>query len=516
MLIKVENTGQFGIVQDAAAQDLPNNAWSSGKNVRFRNGYAEKFSGQNAIYDPPSVKPYHLQPLTTATGRFWVYGSLTKLYAVSNLTHTNITRQTAGVDVDYAATADARWNGGVLSGIAILNNGVDDPQYWAGDVGTNAAALTAWPASTKCAVIRTFKSHLIAMNITKGASNYPYMVKWSHPADAGTLPASWDHTDPTKDAGEYDLSDDAGHVVDGLALGETFIVYKENAYYAMSYIGAPYIFRFNKISDYGGALATNCVAYFPGGHLVFGQGDIFVHQGGAPQSILTGVMRKWLYSNLDSQYYSRSFVVANPASNEVWVCFPETGQTSCTLALVWNWKDNTTTIRDLPSALCGGAGVIDYQVADSWNSDTETWDDDATPWNFNEYTQAAERLVIGSDSTKIYMTDASKTFAGTNFNAYMQREGMHFGAPEAVKLCKSIRPRFDAAPGTAINVYLGGSMDASAGTTWSGPYTFTVGSSYKVDGFASGRYLAVKFESTGAVSWRLKSYDIELEQIGAF
>ena len=516
MLVKIDNAGQYGIAADAFASELPNNAWSGGRNIRFRNGYAEKFSGQNAIYDPPTVTPYGLFPLSTATGRFWIYAGLAKLYAVSNATHTNITRQTAGVDVDYAATADTRWNGGVLSGIAILNNGVDDPQYWAGDVGTKAAALTAWPANTKCAVIRTFKNYLVALNITKAGTNYPYMVKWSHPADPGALPVSWDQTDATKDAGEYDLSDDPGRIIDGLALGDTFIVYKEGAYYSMQYIGPPYIFRFQKISDYGGALAANCVAAFPGGHLVFGQGDVFVHSGGAPTSILTGAMRKWLYSNLDSQYYGRSFVVSNQANSEIWICFPETGKTSCNLALVWNWKDNTVTVRDLPDATAGASGVIDYSLSDSWASDTETWDADATPWNFNEYTQAAERLMLASTGTKIYLADASKTFAGSNFTAYMQREGMAFDAPEVVKLVKGLRPRFDAPVGTTINVYLGGAMDMATGTTWSGPYPYTVGTTYKVDGFASGRYIAVKFESTGAVSWRLKSYDIDIDQQGGF
>lgn len=516
MIVKVDSVGQFGIVPDAAPHELPINAWSGGKNVRFRSGYAERISGHVDIYDPPQVTPYALQPLTTQTGRFWIYCGLTKLYAVSNATHTNITRQTAGVDVDYAATADRRWNGGVLSGIAVLNNGIDDPQYWAGDTAQNAADLTAWPANTKCKVIRPFKNYLLALNVTKASTEYPYMVKWSHSADAGTLPTSWDHTDPTKEAGEYDLSDDPGKVVDGLQLGDMFIVYKEGSYYGMDFVGAPYIFRFHKISDYGGALAANCVAAYPGGHLVFGQGDIFVHQGGAPQSILTGVMRKWVYSNLDSQYYARSFVVSNPSSNEVWVCFPETGQTSCNLALVWNWKDNTVTIRDLPNATAGGVGVIDYEASSAWSSDTESWDDDDTAWNENEYTQASERLLIATANTKIHLTDVSKAFSGVDFTSTLEREGITLNESGAVKLLKAVRPRFDAPVGTVINVYLGGAMDAASGVTWAGPYAYTVGSTYEVTGFSSGRYLAVRFESSTAGNWRLKSYDMNVEVIGEY
>ena len=516
MLIKINNVGQYGVVRDAFAPELPANAWSNGRNMRFRNGYAERMLGETDVYDPPTVTPYHIQPLTTGTDRYAIYCGLNKIYAANGLTHTNITRQSAGVDVNYNATADTRWNGGVLSGIAILNNGVDDPQYWGGNVANKAAALTAWPASTKCKVIRPFRQYLVALNITKGASSYPYMVKWSHPADPGSLPASWDQTDATKDAGEFDLSEDPGFIVDGLALGETFIVYKSNAYYAMQWVGGSYVFRFQKISDYDGALSTNCVAYYPGGHLVFGSNDVFTHSGGAPQSILTGVMREWLYANLDSAYYGRSFVASNLGKNEIWICFPESGQTSCNLAVVWNWKDNTTTIRDLPNATASASAVLDYIAPATWDSDAGTWDSDTSYWNQNENTTSAERLFLASANTKIYLEDSGATFGGTAFSQILERDGLHMDAPEQVKLLKSIRPRIDAVPGTVINVYMGGALDQSSGTTWNGPYPFTVGTDYKVSGMASGRYLGVRFESTTTARWRIKSFDVEFDLLGEY
>lgn len=515
MLAKVNNVGQFGVVRDPFAPELPINAWSNGRNIRFRNGYAERMSGEAAVYDPPTVTPYHLQPLVTATDRYCIYAGLTKIYAVSGSTHTNITRQTAGVDVNYNATADTRWNGGVLSGIAVLNNGIDDPQYWAGNVATKAAALSNWPANTKCKVIRPFRQYLVALNVTKSGTNYPYMVKWSHPADAGTLPVSWDQTDATKDAGEYDLSEESGLIVDGMQLGESFIIYKSNAYYTMAWVGAPYVFRFSKISDYDGALSTNCVANYPGGHLVFGSNDVFTHSGGAPQSILTGAMRDWLYANLDAANYGRSFVVSDLAKSEIWVCFPEDGQTSCNLALVWNWRDNTTTIRDLGNVTAGTAGVLDYIPPETWDSDSSTWDSDTSYWNQSNST-AQERVFMASANTKIYIVDAGDTFAGTSYTSRLERDGIHMDATEQVKLMKSIRPRIDAVAGTVINVYFGGAMDQTSGTTWQGPYPFTVGTDYKVSGMASGRYLGVRFESTTSANFRIKSYDIEYDMLGEY
>ena len=61
------------------------------------------------------------------------------------------------------------------------------------------------------------------------------MVKWSHQADPGTVPASWDETDPALDAGEKTLSDSPGDNITGMQLGEDFIVYKYETCHVMRY-----------------------------------------------------------------------------------------------------------------------------------------------------------------------------------------------------------------------------------------------------------------------------------------
>jgi hypothetical protein len=46
--------------------------------------------------------------------------------------------------------------------------------------------------------------------------------------------------------------------------------------------------------------------------------------------------------------------------------------------------------------------------------------------------------------------------------------------------------------------------------------TFVVGSQTKVDGFAAGRFLAVRFTALDNQPHRLKSYDIDVVMSGAF
>src|SRR5574343_2115575 len=194
-IVRVQNVGQYGVVQDLSKHELPMNAWTDASNIRFLDGYAGQFLGHGEVYGTPSVEPYHVFPVIISGVRYWVYASLTKIYAATvtagAAVHTNLTRQTAGNDVNYAATANS-WTSTILGGIPIMNPGntADPPQQWDLNLANNFQALSNWPASTYCKSMRSFRNFLVALNVTKTSTNYPYMVKWSHPADPGSVPSS--------------------------------------------------------------------------------------------------------------------------------------------------------------------------------------------------------------------------------------------------------------------------------------------------------------------------------------
>jgi len=217
-----------GINRDIDSYELPETQWSDGNNIQFDNDKTAKVLGQQQVFGTPTVAPYWLLPFNTTTTDYWLYPSLTKIYRVSTsgitTTHSDITRTSGG---DYSATAAKGWNGGVLGGVAILNNGVDDPQML-GSASSACADLTNWPASTSCQVIRPFKRFLVALDTTESGTRYPFRVKWSHPAEGGTVPTTWDPADATKDAGYVDLSQSNGYVIDCLPLGDVNIIYKED------------------------------------------------------------------------------------------------------------------------------------------------------------------------------------------------------------------------------------------------------------------------------------------------
>lgn len=516
-VIPVDNCGQAGLIRDIYTQELAPNAWSDAKNFLFREGFAEKSPGHVAMYGTPQVPPYFLKNFLTASGNTWIYAGLEKIYAIDfEFNHSNITRQSGGVDVDYTGGINNKWNGGVLSGIAILNNGIDPPQFWPGT--GRCADLTNWPANTKCKVLRPFRNYLIALNVTEDLTNYPHLVKWSHYAEPGQVPSTWDPTDSTKDAGEYDLADDQTELVDGLALGEQFIAYKGSGYYAVQYIGTPFIFRFQKISGlYGGALAVNCVTEFPGGHFVLGRGDVYVHQGGAPESVIDARNRKWLFRQLDSSKQVRAFVTASPIANELWVCFPQLGDEYCTLALVWNWKYNTWGVRELPGVMHGCEGSIDYTGPNTWLTMVDTWQALGVTWIQNVTTVPSTNTLLASpENTKLYSIELSTEFDGESFESYVARDNIRFDKPNIVKLVKEVRPLIEGPVGSSINIFISTSYDQTADPAWHGPFPFRIGIDQKIDCHVVGRMLGVKFTASADFPWRLKRYDLVIDEIGLY
>ena len=534
VLIPIDNVGETGIVKDINPWQLPPNVWSEGNNVRAEHGSIQKSPGYLEVMATCPVAPYYITNLEAGTARYWIVGGLAKIYVWNGSAWTDITRSSGG---DYSATASENWTSTVLGGILIMANGYDDPQFWAlganglPSTSTNMADLTAWPASTECFSLRAFRSFLIALNVTKSAVNYPNLVKWSTEAATQALPASWDETDATVDAGEYSLEDSKGKILDGLPLADSFMIYKEDSTYMMTYIGTPFIFSFRQISPNVGALTKNCVAEFDGGHFVFGNGDMYINDGQKLTSLLPHKMRDHVFNNISGDDYEKAFVVADYGNTEMWSCYVSQSNTTnaqCDKALVWNWSNGTFTERDLPNLGFVGYGTEGNPLAPgSWNAATTEWDTDTLNWNQSSTTSffnlAGKTLVMASPTnTKIFSSETGNTEDGSNMTSYIQRTGLTIderGNPDQamVKHISSVWPKMNVNPDSeddTVNIYVGSQMSTEDSITWEGPYTFNPDSQSKVPVRVTGKYIGVKFESTIDTTWRLDGYSLDIRNVG--
>lgn len=528
MIFGINDAGAVGIIKDKMPHELPPNAWSGGNNVRFSDGYAQKTDGYAAVFGAPSIAPYAILPVPAQNTYNWIYAGLDKVYVFDGNTHTNITRQSAGVDVDYTGTVDNGWTGGVLGGIPILNNGVDPPQMWnPATIGTKLDLLTNWPGSTTCEVIRVYKQFLVGLNLNKSGVRYPTTLKWSHPADPGTVPISWSETDPTKDAGEYTFSETGDWLVDCLPLRDTNVVYKENTVWSMQHIGGVDIFRFSKMFGTFGALSKNAVTEFlTGRHLVLTQGDVVVHDGQSVESVITTKWRRWISQNINQYAIGHSFVVANTPREEVWICIPTGTSELPDVALVWNWRTGAIGRRELPLVSHIAQGLVNLTTpgVESWDSDTDTWDSDTTVWGEKLYTSAEPGFLMAVPGLPaLYKADYTTDNAGVAQEAYLERTGIGIplkqGLPPdftSMKFIQNIWPRIDGTVGGVVKVSVGTQMEIGGAVTWRREQNYVIGTTQHIDCFLSGRLLAIKFSSDTSLQWRLHGYEVDVDLGGNY
>ena len=510
-IVTIPSAGQFGLVKDQPPHELAVNAWSSAENVRFRDNCIERIEGETQIYDAPSITPYWVTPYSTTTKRYIAHFGLAKAYVDDGTTRTEITGTAP------TGAIDDRWSGGAFNGFLVANNGVDKPFSWDGNTANNLTTLANWNANHKCAVLVPFKNYLVALDITKSGTRYPHMVKVSNAADPGALPTSWDETDPAVDTYENDLAETPDLLVDALPLGGSLIIYKERSMYSMTYIGGQYIWQFTRIPGDTGMLARGCGVNTPLGHVVLTAGDLILHSGQGPQSIIDGKVRRWLFNTINTTYYTRSFVVANPARNEVWVCIPQGTSSSCNVALIWNWKDNTFTTRTLNNATFGCTGQVTVASADSvWSGDSGSWETDTSVWDQTTLPPSEARLILCTTQPKIVMADSGSTLAGTSFTATAEKLGNAFDDPSNVKLVRGVIPRVDGTNGQTLYIQVGGTMDPETSYTWSDAVPYVIGTTYKADTFASGRFIGIRVYSTASFSWRVRSFDLDVVKQGRY
>ena len=498
-------------------------AWSSVRNFGFRGGVAERAKGFGSGFGTVQQIPYFLTAATKTDGTpYVVAGGTTKVYSYNGSTATDISKSAT----TYSATADTRWTGGVFTGFVVLNNTVENPQFCAiSNLGSANALtdLTNWPASTTCKVFRPFKYFLVAGYMTESATAYPYKVRWSASAVPGALPASWVAT-AANDAGSVDLSENDGEIVDMLALGDQLAIFRRNGVWLMRYVGGldaanRLVMAFNRVqlSAASGLVASNCADVVPGlGLIAMSESDVYLFNGNTATSVLNNRTRRWLFNNMDTTNKKRSFLVTNARDSEVLICFPTSGNSSCDTAIVWNYADDTVGHRDLTTATCGIAAVINAGTSGAWSSYSGAWSAASTTWASTAALGADRKLILGSAGTKIYVIGDKTDADGSTFTAQLQRTGLTLGDPERVKYIKEVWPKFNGNTGDTVEITVGAQMAPDEIVTWGIPQNYTIGTSRKVDVNLTGRYLGIRLRSTSGGVWKLKSLDANVVPLGAY
>lgn len=537
--IPMVNADAIGMVQDQSTNEIDVRAFSLIQNARIQEGSIERIMGhQPALVPPPDNEdPLWLIPAPLQEDYYWIWATADKVYAYATGSgaHQDITRASGPYNAGPRA-----WNGGIFNGLFFCNNGADVPQVWL-TPGPSTPLVDLPNFTPDCTVkyLSSFKNYLVALNVTKGAEVFPQMVKWSHIADPGDVPNSWDITDPTKDAGEFPLSETPGVLMGQLTMRDANILYKDDSVYAMTYTGGTSIFRFQRILKEGGLITPYGVKKFNlqgEKHIVFSSDDIFIHDGVTATAILQKRMRRWLYSNMDTSTYMNSFIVTFAQKSEAWICFPMNGSFYPNMALIYNYRNQSLSIRELPNVSYADTGVVtDITGAGAsaiWESDLDIWDTDKTNWGERTYNPSSDKILMAKPDTtqsagrNFYAADVTDLFDGVPFTTTIERDGITIvgqdrsGQPiqdlAVYKLLSYIWPRIETDANLHFEYYVGTQTRRTDPISWEGPFPFDAKNDRHVCPLVSGLILSIKLVVADAGFFRYNGYDIQISPTGAW
>jgi len=520
----IKDLGRVGYVADKEPHATPPNAWSEMQNTRCVDGSIASFEGHESA---ATITELPETMLTVKTGQqsFIVYAGQSDIYSVRGGVESTI-----GTGFGTSGT----WDSCVLGGVGILTTFAENPQYWGGSGNvvdlpydsTDPVNICTWTdVGMRAKIIRSFRSSLFAMNIEDCDGYNSRKVHWSHPADPGTVPKTWDITSPEYLAGQTELVDTPGAIIDGLGLRDTLQIYKTDAIYSATFTGDKYVYNFRLVTLSYGLFARNCVCDVGGRHVFIGDGDIYLYDGTNFQSIADERVKDLFFDDVSRTYKHKTFVIYYERTGEVWVCYPSANSVSCDKALVWNSKDNTWSPRQLPGVTAGTFGVVDrssgwtYGDADAgvgnYTPGTYTYD---TRWDAAIQTYGAylddnpyrESLILGG-ATDLFEMDRTNTADGVNMTCYARRSELDLGDKADWHKVLEVYPH---AEGDPFTVKIGFQNNLNEAVTWSTGQTFDPDTDHRMNFRVTGRLHAIEFSSQADVSWKISGYDVDYQKAG--
>ena len=518
MKIQLENLDELGLVLDRPPSEIDPKAFSSGLNIRFLDGRITSALPDSEILAGATDTPLFLIPWISDTVLYWLYATPTKIWRVLS-THVDIS---GGV---YHATADLRWVGTIFSGIPILTNAslVDKPQRLNTTTGL-MQDLDNFPVTDYVKVIRQYGNFLIGLNLKRGTDLFPHTIKWSDAAPLGTLPGSWDASDPTTFAGERDLGSDYGVIVDCLELGRTNIVYKEDAAFAMTLVGGQSVFSTSPLPFKRGLMAPDCVCQVPMGHFVLGQGRVYVHNGNTFEDIIEGRVLKWFFNSIHSLYTSRTWVRPHPILPEVWVGYVSNDSTNGyhDRVGIWNWKNGTWTIRDIDSITFAAQGYVSGAEA-AINDYTQVIDSYTQVFNARTY-NLAKKIMVGCSpiSTmplqkldEVTTIATAKAFFIERLDLPLSGQAQDGTLEVDSSTTKFLRRVYFKLKGSGtVTIKFGQRASVADAIDWNPACLFEIGVDRYIDCWLQYTLLSYRIESTGMSDFEYLGANIEIEPLG--
>lgn len=504
-----------GFMPDPAPDTLPAGAISFGQNVKATIRGWEKSDGYKETQYEPTNEKTHLMFWSPREGDDrWFVSGLTTIEYFQGRSRLDATREGS----PYTAAGGYKWNSLDFNGVVIFNNGVDEPQFLGSKV--KFENFPALDAKVRFKVVRSFKTYLIGLGVDLGTGFNDDNIYWSHPADPGTMPSSWDYANPAIDAAITSLPSE-GKVLDSLEMGDVNIIYKSDSTWTMRFIGGQFIFKFDNKFPGQGILATGCVVSFESKHFVVTQTDIMLHDGIRTQSIADKTVKDFFFADISRTKYDRTFVCKRPEANEIWVCYPsrESVDGTCDKALVWNWRNNLWEPKTLPNLNYASYGYALPEQTQTWDTQISIWDQVGT-WRLGEdaHVFAPAIHMAARDSSKLLVPYEAGLYIDQPIKSVWERKDILLGRTSrdgvvqqdytSEKIISKII--FDVESKESFQVFLGTKDRLEDRVIWEDYGTFNPSEGKVMDVFITTSFLSIRIE-TEAIAFLVRNIGLGFE-----
>ncbi len=504
----------FGAAPDLIAADVSAGVWSDARGVVFHDGAAMRAPAAAPIHEGAApAGPYLgvLSMMNAAGEPYWVVATAAALWACDASGWVEITPASGWGPTAASILTLHRFNG-----MAIVNDSVNGPFYWDGNPANDAQALPSWPSGWRCISMRSHAGFLFAIGRLDAGGTM--RVNWSDAAEAGTLPGAWN---PAADnlAGYVDLLPAASPCVDGVSLGNDFLVFKGESVHAFTYAGGNAVFAVRKRFNNIGLAGVGGFAHGPSERLLFAgsDGDIYVTDGMQLASVLEGRWQRTYYEQADPAQFREGVAGATLSRMGVsLIAFRGQGGDVLDRAMVYDWASGEVSVRTLPGVHCLAEGRnMNSSTDNSWDGDAGSWSADGSVWDFALTGSTGDDVVAGGDALYLISDgDAAGAFDVIE-PVYLLKTAASLGNSDEAKLVRRVWPRIRGRSGESVSIRVGTSEEAEAPVRWGPAVAYEIGSGRPVDVLQRGRFVSLELMSVAGSDSGFSVGMVEIEAVGS-
>lgn len=519
--LEIGSLGTSGINLDLSPKDLPPQVFNLSKNMDFKGtAIGPMVNTVSRASRPAGLTVVHYMH------SFYIAGDVL-VWLVCGETSAHLLYMGVWYDVTPANMLPSKkYQSTYINGFVLINNGRQKPFYVdIFDPLVPMKTYDVWPDGQLCEVIASLEGILIGFGPvdSSGIFNKSLMI-WSDIADPGFLPTNFDYANPASRAGFTTFEGDEFPIA-AVPLENRLQLYRSRSIYDISFIGGNNVFSTIRRQLQPNLFSSRAVCAFrradSGSHFGIGDGYFFLFNGLDIVPLGIDFVTRTFFSTVNRAYSHMVQVVHDNKLDEIWVCYPEVGFTTCNKALIYDLNRKLWKLRDLDSLTAVSSGFFPT-TSDlvSWNNLLVTWAQWTVPWKITYSVSEISTLVFAENVGLTKIPDV-----GAPMSAMAQRLFCAFDSQDTTgrpnnrrNSVKFLTELFPEANGR-LRFRIGTSMTNTGFIDWTQWMEFDSFSDDKLDLANSGAYISYEVDNnlqSGLEQFELTGFSLLVKNGGRY